>query len=100
MVDPVEIMGHLQAEEAARERVVVVAPQLFLCGLFVARDQMADWLGAISNALPMSYAVEALQEVGKHANATDVLWRDLGIVVGCVVLALTLAAATLRRRSP
>jgi ABC-2 type transport system permease protein len=78
---------------------VVVIPQLLLCGLFVARDAMAGWLQAISNVLPMTYAVEALHEVGSHADPTGTLWKDLGIVVGCVVVALTLAAATLRRRT-
>lgn len=85
--------------QAVQFMPVVVIPQLLLCGLFVARDQMAGWLQAISNALPMTYAVEALQEVGAHPDATATLWRDLGIVVGCVVVALTLAAATLRRRT-
>jgi ABC-2 type transport system permease protein len=47
----------------------------------------------------LSYSVEALQEVGAHPEATAVLWRDLGIVLGCVILALCLAAATLRRRT-
>jgi ABC-2 type transport system permease protein len=86
--------------QAVQFMPVVVVPQILLCGLFVARDHMAGWLHAISNALPMTYSVEALQEVGAHTNATDTLWRDFGIVVGCVVVALTLAAATLRRRSP
>ena len=27
---------------------VVVIPQILLCGLFVPREQMADWLQAIS----------------------------------------------------
>jgi ABC-2 type transport system permease protein len=85
--------------QAVQFMPVVVVPQLLLCGLFVARDQMAGWLQAISNALPMSYAVEALQEVGAHAEATDLLWRDLAVVVGCVLVALVLAAATLRRRT-
>jgi ABC-2 type transport system permease protein len=85
--------------QAVQFMPVVVIPQLFLCGLFVARDQMVGWLQAISNVMPMTYAVEALQEVGMHAEATNALWRDLGIVVGCVVLALSLAAATLRRRT-
>jgi ABC-2 type transport system permease protein len=85
--------------QAVQFMPVVVVPQLLLCGLFVARDQMAGWLQAISRALPMTYAVEALQEVGMHAQATGTLWRDLGIVAGCVVIALTLAAATLRRRT-
>jgi ABC-2 type transport system permease protein len=85
--------------QAVQFMPVVVVPQLLLCGLFVARDQMAGWLQAISRALPMTYAVESLQEVGMHAQATGTLWRDLGIVAGCVVVALTLAAATLRRRT-
>jgi ABC-2 type transport system permease protein len=86
--------------QAVQFMPVVVVPQILLCGLFVARDQMAGWLQAISDALPMTYAVEALQEVGASADPTNRLWRDLGIVVGCVVVALVLAAATLRRRSP
>jgi ABC-2 type transport system permease protein len=86
--------------QAVQFMPVVVVPQILLCGLFVARGEMAGWLQAISDVMPMSYAVEALQEVGLHEQATTALWRDLGIVAGCIVVALTLAAATLRRRSP
>jgi ABC-2 type transport system permease protein len=79
---------------------VFVLPQILLCGLFVARDQMAGWLEGLSNALPLTYAVEALQEVGAHSDPTATMWRDLGIVAGAVVLALVLASLTLRRRTP
>lgn len=79
---------------------VVVVPQLLLCGLFVARDQMAGWLQAISDVLPLTYAVEALAQVGRSAGATTTMWRDLGVVAGAAVVALVLAAATLRRRTP
>jgi ABC-2 type transport system permease protein len=85
--------------QAVQFMPIVVVPQLLLCGLFVARDSMAGWLHALSNIMPMTYSVEALQEVGAHPSATTRLWTDFGIVVGCVVVALTLAAATLRRRS-
>jgi ABC-2 type transport system permease protein len=85
--------------QAVQFMPVVVIPQLLLCGLFVARDEMAGWLQAVSDALPLSYAVEALQEVGAHAEPTATMWRDLGVVAGAAVLALALAAATLRRRS-
>src|SRR5688572_8196201 len=51
-----------------------VLPQALLCGLLVPREQMAGWLQAISDVLPMSYAVEALTEVGRFAEATDTLW--------------------------
>ncbi len=85
--------------QAVQFMPVVVAPQLLLCGLFVPRDEMAGWLQAVSDALPLSYAVEALQEVGANAEPTGTMWRDLAVVGGAAVLALVLAAATLRRRS-
>jgi ABC-2 type transport system permease protein len=86
--------------QAVQFMPVVAAPQLLLCGLFVPRSEMAGWLEGVSNAMPLAYSVEALQEVGRHAEATDLMWRDLGIVVGIVVLALVLGATTLRRRTP
>ena len=85
--------------QAVQFMPVVAAPQLLLCGLFVPRDEMAGWLQAISNVLPLSYSVEALTEVGAHAEATGIMWRDLAVVVGAVVVALVLGAATLRRRT-
>jgi ABC-2 type transport system permease protein len=78
---------------------VIVIPQLLLCGLFVPREAMTGWLQVISDVMPLSYAVHGLQEVGSHSAPTGLLWRDLGIVAGCVILALTLAAATLPRRT-
>jgi ABC-2 type transport system permease protein len=78
---------------------VVAVPQLLLCGLFVPRGEMAGWLQAVSDVLPLSYSVEALQEVGRHVDPTGTMWRDLAIVAGAAVAALVLAAATLRRRS-
>ncbi|GIE74234.1 transport permease protein [Actinoplanes philippinensis] len=85
--------------QAVQFMPLVVAPQLLLCGLFVPRDDMAGWLQAISNVLPMSYSVEALTEVGMHAEPTGIMWRDLTVVVGAIVVALVLGAATLRRRT-
>ena len=79
---------------------VVVVPQLLLCGLFVPRGQMAGWLQATADVLPLSYAVEALTQVGAHTEATGTMWRDLTVVAGAAIVALVLAAATLRRRTP
>jgi len=76
-----------------------VLPQALLCGLLQPREQMAGWLQAISDVLPMSYAVEALQELGRNVDPTSTMWRDLAIIVGCIVVALLLGAATLRRRT-
>jgi ABC-2 type transport system permease protein len=85
--------------QAVQMLPIVVIPQILLCGLFVARSDMIGWLKVISDLMPLSYAVQALQEVGAHADPTGLLWRDLGIVAGCVILALGLAAATLPRRT-
>jgi ABC-2 type transport system permease protein len=85
--------------QAVQFMPVIVLPQLFLCGLFAPREQMAGWLQAISDVLPLTYAVDALQEVGAHPEATGSMWVDVGIVAGAAVVALALAAATLRRRT-
>ncbi len=86
--------------QAVQFMPLVIVPQLLLCGIIVPRGQLPDWLQWISNALPASYALEALQQVGTHAELTQVAVRDIAIVIGFAVLALGLAAATLRRRTP
>jgi ABC-2 type transport system permease protein len=79
---------------------VVVVPQLLLCGLFVPRGQMIGWLQAVSDVLPLTYAVDALTQVGRYPDPTTTMWRDLTVVLCVTVGALVLAAATLRRRTP
>ncbi|OJZ62606.1 antibiotic ABC transporter permease [Mycolicibacterium diernhoferi] len=86
--------------QAVQFMPVVIAPQLLLCGIIVPRDALPDWLQWISNALPASYALEALQQVGEHAELTGIAVRDIAVVIGFAVVALGLAAATLRRRTP
>ncbi len=71
-------------------------PQLLLSGLLTARDSMAPVLEAISNALPMTYAYEALDRVTR---GTGDVAGPTAVVVGCTVLALAAGAATLRRSS-
>lgn len=86
--------------QAVQFMPVVIAPQLLLCGIIVPREVMPDWLQWISNVLPASYALEALQEVARYSEPTFVAVRDIVVVVGFAVVALGLAAATLRRRTP
>jgi ABC-2 type transport system permease protein len=78
---------------------VVVVPQVLLCGLFVPRGQMTGWLQGVSDVLPLTYAVEALARIGRESTAGAIWWRDVAIVAGAAVVALVLAAATLRRRT-
>lgn len=76
---------------------VIVLPQLLLCGLFQPRAQMALVLRWMADALPVSYAVEALQLAATSAGVGATFARDVTVLLVFVVVALIAAAATLRR---
>lgn len=77
-----------------------VLPQFLLCGLLVPRDQLPDVLRWISNVLPLSYAVDAMQTITTDPNGTAAVLGDVAIVLGFVIALIALGAATLRRRTP
>jgi ABC-2 type transport system permease protein len=77
-----------------------VLPQFLLCGLLVPRDQLPDVLRWISDILPLSYAVDAMQTITIDANGTASVLGDVAIVLGFVIALVVLGAATLRRRTP
>jgi ABC-2 type transport system permease protein len=77
-----------------------VFPQLLLCGLFVPRDQMAGALEAVSYALPLTYAYDALDRVTSDGSLGSRGAVDVLVTCVVIVLALALGAATLRRRTP
>ncbi|HEX2177223.1 MAG TPA: ABC transporter permease [Nocardioidaceae bacterium] len=85
--------------QAVQFMPALVLPQVLLCGLFVARDALPDVLEALSDVMPLSYAVEAMQEVQAGSDVTSTLALSLLVVAGFVVAALTLGAATLKRRT-
>ncbi|WP_216913076.1 ABC transporter permease [Nocardia noduli] len=85
--------------QAVQFMPVVVAPQIFLCGLLVPRDQLPGWLQPISDLMPLSYAVDALQQVSQNPEVTGEMLGDLGVVAAFAIVALALGAATLRRRT-
>ena len=85
--------------QAVQFMPAMVLPQILLCGLFVARAEMATWLRWVSDALPLTYAYDALAHTA--ANTLDGRFAaDVAVVCGCIVAALALGAATLRRRTP
>ncbi|MGX9672954.1 ABC transporter permease [Mycobacterium sp. HM-7] len=86
--------------QAVQFMPVVIVPQLLLCGIIVPREVLPDWLRWISNALPATYALEALRGVADHADITGTTVRDIVIVIAFAVVTMCLAAATLRRRTP
>ncbi|MGN6089927.1 MAG: ABC transporter permease, partial [Actinomycetales bacterium] len=80
-----------------------VLPQFLLCGLLQPRDQLPQVLSLVSDVLPLSYAVDAMQALTRTADiggVTNGVVRDLLVVGACVAAALALGAATLRRRTP
>ena len=85
--------------QAVQFMPVVVLPQILLCGLFVGRADLPSVLHAVSNVLPLSYAVDAMTTLTRTTAAGDV-WGDLTVVVAFVLGGLGLGAATLRRRTP
>jgi ABC-2 type transport system permease protein len=84
--------------QAVQFMPVVVIPQILLCGLFVARASLPPFLEAVSNVLPLSYAVDAMQHL-VASDGTAAVWRDLAVVVAFAAAGLALGAVTLRRRT-
>ncbi len=85
--------------QAVQFMPVVVIPQILLCGLFVARDHMNSLLEGISNVLPLTFSVDALQQIADNTEATQTMWQDAGIMAAIVIGVLVLASFTLRRRT-
>src|ERR1700744_2510715 len=78
---------------------LVMVPQLLLAGIIVPRALMPPWLEGVSNMLPASYALEALQQVGPPPDLPGAAVRDMAVLLGFALAALSLAAATLGRRT-
>jgi len=90
--------------QAVQFMPALVIPQILLCGLFIPRDEMPTVLSALSDVLPLSYAVDAMSSVSATASSSfggvdPAAWGDLAVVVGFGAAALALGAATLRRRT-
>jgi ABC-2 type transport system permease protein len=86
--------------QAVQFMPAVVLPQLLLCGLFVDRADMAHWLRLVSDALPLTYAYNALAAVGGGGPYGTRFAADVAVTLGSVLVALVLGAVTLRRRTP
>lgn len=84
--------------QAVQFMPAVVFPQILLCGLFVARGSMASWLRWVSDALPLTYAYDALAHTASDTFDTRFA-ADVVVIGGAALVALALGAATLRRRT-
>ena len=68
---------------------LIVFPQILLCGLFVPREALPPVLEAVSNVLPLSYAVDAMTHLTRGTSTAEV-WMDLLVVAAFAVGALGL----------
>lgn len=84
--------------QAVQFMPVLVFPQIILGGLFMPRDRMPDVLFAISDWLPLSHAIDAIDAVTSGDDGWDV-FGPLCVVGAFTVGALVLASLTLRRRT-
>lgn len=85
--------------QAVQFMPLVVIPQILVGGLLMPRDHMPDALQAISDWLSLSYAVDAVNAVTVGDEGWD-LWQPLTVIIAVSLVALVLAAVTLRRRTP
>ena len=85
--------------QAVQMMPAVMIPQLLLCGLLVPRDHLPGVLHAVSNVLPLSYAVDAVSGVARGNGFGDGAGSDALVVAAFIVGALGLGAATLKRRT-
>ena len=85
--------------QAVQFMPILVFPQILLGGLLMPRDQMPDVLHAISDWLPLSYAVDAVNAVAAGDEGWD-LGMPLVVIAAVTIAALGIAALTLRRRTP
>jgi ABC-2 type transport system permease protein len=77
-----------------------VLPQFLLCGLLLPRDQLPPFLEAVSDVLPLSYAVDAMKDVTVQADPLSDVLPSLGVIALWIVVSLALGSLTLRRRTP
>lgn len=85
--------------QAVQFMPLLVFPQILLGGVIVPRDTMPDVLQAVSDWLPLSYAIDAMDAVTAGETGWDV-YGPLTVIVGCTIGFILLAALTLHRRTP
>lgn len=85
--------------QAVQFMPAIVLPQFLLCGLLNPRQDMAPLLRWLSDVMPLSYATDAFTRAASSGAVDGLLWRDLIVLLGCLVLAVALASLTLRRRT-
>jgi ABC-2 type transport system ATP-binding protein/ABC-2 type transport system permease protein len=79
---------------------VLVFPQILLGGIFLPRDQLPDVLHAISDWLPLSHAIDALNAVAQDSEDAAWVGGRLLIIGAFAIGFVILGSVTLRRKTP
>ena len=79
---------------------LLVFPQILLGGIFLPRDQLPAGLQEISDWLPLSHAVDALNAVATDSHDAAYVGGQLLIIGAFALAAVVLGALTLQRRTP
>jgi ABC-2 type transport system permease protein len=85
--------------QAVQFMPAVILPQFLLCGLIVPRDRLPGALEALSDVLPLSYAVDAMRTLATRVDATGAVFADVAVITAFTLAAVVLGAVTLRRRT-
>ena len=78
---------------------LLVFPQILLGGIFLPRDQLPTGLKELSDWLPLSHAVDALNAVATDSHDAAYVGGQLLIIGAFAVAAVILGALTLQRRT-
>jgi ABC-2 type transport system permease protein len=79
---------------------LLVFPQILLAGIFIPSDALPEALEAISEWLPLTYAIDALQAVAADSESTEWIVTKLLVIGAWIVGCIVLGSITLRRRTP
>lgn len=75
-----------------------VFPQIILGGLFIPVAQMPDILQSVSDWLPLTHSLKALNDIATNAPTSDIL-IEICLVLLIAVTALLLGSLTLRKKT-
>jgi len=76
---------------------VILAPQIFLSGVILPVAQLPAYFQAVSNVLPLTYAVSGLKAIMLEGRGLSGAAGDIAVLTSFAVALLALAALTVRR---
>jgi ABC-2 type transport system permease protein len=78
---------------------MLLLPQFLLCGIIAPIASLPQPLEVIAWCLPLTYAMNAMQQLTVSSSITGDVWRDIAVLIGFTVAFVVGGALTLRRRT-